>query len=188
MSRETTIVPLTSFKYSPFVLTFHSFSVSTNRLDLRLQYSLQLLSSSSSSSHPWLLILWHHDHDLPLHDHFIFDRASHCDEGERHLDLLHHGFSQNLLPDVQRRRKPDLLVQEDTAAPRHLGPQNGRDQSVYQYAVDDGSFERRGLGIGRIQVNGVYVPGELGEDRHVPGAEGLGERGPLPDMEVTWLG
>lgn len=130
-----------------------------------------------------LLLLRHHHHHLPLHHHLVLDGARHSDEGERHLDLPDLSFSQHLLADVERRREADLLVQEDAAAAGHLGAEHGRDQTVDEDAVDDGRLKGGGLGVDGVQVEGVVVARELGEQLHVTGGERFGEGGSLADVE-----
>lgn len=130
-----------------------------------------------------LLLLGHHHHHLPLHHHLVLDGARHGNEGERHLDLADFGFGQHLLADVQRRREADLLVQEDAAAARHPGAEHGRDQAIDEDAVDNGRLEGGGAGVGRVQVEGVGVPRQLGEQLHVTGGKCFGEGGSLADVE-----
>lgn len=130
-----------------------------------------------------LLLLGHHHHHLPLHHHLVLDRARDGDDGERHLDLTDLGFSQHLLADVERRREADLLVEEDAAAAGHLGAEHGRDQAVDEDTVDDGRLEGGGAGVGRVQVEGVGVACQLGEQLHVAGGERFGEGGMLADVE-----
>lgn len=130
-----------------------------------------------------LLLIGHHHHHLPLHHHLVPDGAGHRNEGERHLDLAHLRFGQHLLADVERRREADLLVEEDAAAAGHPGAEHGRDQAVDEDAVDDGRLERGGAGVGRVQVDGVVVARQLGEQLHVAGGERFGEGGSLAHVE-----
>lgn len=132
---------------------------------------------------PPLLLHRHHHHHLPFHYHFVLDRARHSDEGKRHFDLADLGFSQHLLSDIKRCGEADLLVQEDTAAARHLGAQNSRNQAIDEDAVYYGCLKGGGAGIDRVQVQWVGIARQFGEQLHVTGGERFGEGGSLTDVE-----
>ena len=111
-----------------------------------------------------------HHLGFALDDHVALLVDTACVEDQATLDLverLHRDRHGQGIADVHRLEEPQALAEVDRPRAGEARPKHRRDQRGTQHSVRDDLVEVAALGVERVDVRRIHVPGDSGEQLNV---------------------